>query len=292
MSFGQKHERAGSPAEANNRGRHVASRLTEKQLAGLSLGEAFRAFVIGDGQVAILGRRLMEMRPSRSSVFVEGQFPGPMRDFHWPLHASGDSIAYRLVDSACVDLYQPSPEPSEMETQVSLLLADQIRTLFDWLASGDLIGVGTFATTGAEGLIGSGQWIREDLFVDVKNSALCEARDGQRLPLWTGIRLSLPNKLQSQAAAAAEPAGVGKARKQIQTKDRSRRGCMEWLKLEMSNPNVAPRTRVELWAEAQKKWPGTLAWRTFDECRRAVLTITTEEQRYKWSRPGPKRNRS
>ena len=259
-------------------------------LNDLSLGEAFRKHVLGHREVADLGQRLMQQRDSHSTVFVEGQTPGPYVDFHWPLRATAESIAFQFVRPV-IFVDARLPEPSELEVGASRALADRIRLLVDSFASGEIIAVGTFAATGVEGPIGAGQWTRQDLSIDVENSALCETRNHRPAPLWTGIRVRLPDSRPPTVQAAVTqtlPNEPTKARKQIETKSRSRRECVDWLSSLMSNPSVQPCSNDELWAKAKMKWPDKLSRRELIRCRAEVLDTLDEDQRYQWERPGPK----
>lgn len=83
-----------------------------------------------------------------------------------------------------------------------------------------------------------------------------------------------------------------KARKQIQTKDKSRRQCVDWLFAMMSDPTIEPMTNEQLWNEAKPKWPESLSKREFTRCRARALDLLSEEQRYLWERPGPRRKQS
>jgi hypothetical protein len=263
------------------------------RLDGLTLADAFRKFVIEDVEVAAIGRQLTKNRRSYSAVFSEGQFPGPFVGFHWPLHAPSESIAYAFVDSPLILPDEPLPAPSDLETAVSKLLSDRIATLISYLARGELVAIGTFVATGTEAPIGRGQWIRKNLSVDLSNSDVCELREHRHVAVWTGVFLQLPDQNPDDIVvtqfAGDEPT---KARKQIQTKDNHRLACIAWLKSIMSNPAARTLTNEELWAEAASKWPGTLSEREFARCRRDALAGITEEQRYIWGRPGPKRKRS
>ena len=95
-------------------------------LNGLALACAFRKLVLEDTKVAALGRRLAEKSRGNSDVFSDGKFPGACIDYHWPLDASAETIAYAFVRLPILFLDKPLPRPSELETEVSELLADRI----------------------------------------------------------------------------------------------------------------------------------------------------------------------
>jgi hypothetical protein len=266
-----------------------------RYLNGLSLAEAFRKFVIEDSEVAAVGRRLSEASRGNSAVFSDGQFPGPFVDFHWPLHSTPESIAWAFVYSPIMFMDEPLPSASDLEKAVSKLLSDRIAVLKDYLARGKIIAIGTFAATGVEGPIGHGQWMRKNLSIDISNSDVCELRDHRSVAIWTGVSLQSPDESRLQAEVAIAQASGNeptKSRKQIQTKENCRRECLDWLKTIMSDPKVRPLTNEELWKEAVSKWPEKLSKRDFDRCRAAALSGLSDEQRYLWGRPGPKRKRS
>jgi hypothetical protein len=268
-----------------------ADKRKPELLDGLTLAAAFRKHVIEDDEVAAIGHQFAEMHRRRSPVFLDGNFPGPIVEYHWPLHISAESIAYAFVSSPSVSLDEYSRPPSELEIAASELLSARIGTLTDHLAHEEIVAVGTFAATGVDGPIGAGQWLRKDLSIDVENSAVCELRNYRHVPIWTGVRLRLPDRHppSDQTVSLQHPPNQPtKARKQIQTKSKSRAECADWLASLMSDPTRSPLTNDELWAEASSRWPNRLSKREFDRCRAIALGALSEEQRYLWARPGPK----
>lgn len=264
-------------------------------LKGLPIAEAFRKHVLEHQEVAELGRKIAKTRPSSSAVFLEGQYPGPFVNFHWPLHATSESIAHAFVSQPIVFLGDALPVPSQPEAAVSRRLAERLASFVGLLARGDLIAVGTAVATGLETPIGRGQWARQDLLLDVKNSAICEIKDNSPTAAWTGVWLmpsTLPPANIATPVLQSRLEEPSKARKQIQTKQTSRRQCEAWLGALMSDPQVKPRTNEQLWAEAKSKWPGSLSEREFARCRAAALGSLNEEQRYLWGRPGPRRKQT
>ena len=105
----------------------------------------------------------------------------------------------------------------------------------------------------------------------------------------SNCQIKTPDDIVVTQFAGDEPT---KARKQIQTKDNHRLACIAWLKSIMSKSSGSALLRTKSYgAEAASKWPGTLSEREFARCRRDALAGITEEQRYIWGRPGPKRKR-
>lgn len=261
-------------------------------LDGLTIAEAFRKHVLEHEEVADLGRKVS---PSNSAVFSEGQFPGWFVDFHWPLHATAETIAYAFVRQPIVFLGDPLPSPSDQETAVSSRLAERIDSFTNLLVRRDLVAIGTVAATGLEAPIGRGQWTRSDLLIDVQNSAVCEMRDHRPVAVWTGVWLQLPEPqpvITERAVAEPKTNEPTRARKQIQTKEKSRRQCLDWLFALMSDLTIEPMTNDQLWNEAETRWLETLSKREFARCRARALSSVSEEQRYLWERPGPRRKQS
>jgi len=254
-------------------------------LNGLSLADAFRDYVVRDCEIRSMSGRIMELCPRNGLIFLDGRFPSIENCFHWPLKITSAEIASAFVNSR-LDL--PGSEPSVVENAASCVLAARVWALTDRLAWGHIAAFGTFADNGTEGPIGLGQWRRQNIWLDVRNSDLCELRDGRYVAIWTGVHLRLPNRHVPQSVVRHLLAEPTKARKQIQTKDNCRRQCTDWLYSIMVDPTFIPRSNEGLWAKATSKWPDKLSRREFNKCRADVLATLDENQRYRWERPGPK----
>ena len=258
-----------------------------EHLNGLSLADAFRRYVIWDCEVSAMEQRILGISVGSWMMFIDGRFPSAEGRPFWPLHANVNTIVFAFMST-----HPPtSGGPREEEITTARVLAERVAALIDLLTRGEIEAFGTFAATGVEGAIGRGQWVRKDICLDVRNSDICEKRHTEYVATWTGIRLQLPNRRQSQdhlVAAEFAPREPVKAKKQIQAKNKSKQECSAWLISTMSNPAVAPRSRDALWADARKTWPHTLSRREFDWCRAEALQGLNDQQRYSWGRPGPK----
>jgi hypothetical protein len=255
-------------------------------LNGLPLTEAFRRYVIGDPEVAVLAKHVLKARPGEAAVFQDGQAPGPIIDFHWPLHSAASAIAYQFVASLLFIIGDQLPTPSASISAVSEVLADRIAGLRDILVSGRVVAFGEFAQTGVEGPIGRLQWLRNGISIDVSNGDLCEGDDYRAVAKWTGLSLRLPeaplptNQLQNVTTGRPR-----KPREQIQNKEKPLKDCLAWLEIMMSDPEIVPRSIDGLWAEARSKWPKKFTKRAFLKAREYVI-IKTEA--WAWKAPGPK----
>src|SRR5579863_9593895 len=105
--------------------------MQPENLAGLCLGDAFRKYVLQDHEVAEVGHRLIEKQRGYSAVFVDGQAPGPFIDFHWPIRATAESIAFQFVRPLVFFMDGDFPAPSELETEASRALAKRRDILAD-----------------------------------------------------------------------------------------------------------------------------------------------------------------
>jgi hypothetical protein len=255
-------------------------------LNGLPLTEAFRRYVIGDPEVIVLAKHVLKAHPGEAAVFQEGKAPGPIIDFHWPLHSAASAIAYQFVATHLFIDGDQLPRPSASISAVSEVLADRIAGLRDILVGGRIVAFGAFAQTGVEGPIGRLQWLRKGISIDVSNGDLCEGDDYRAVAKWTGLSLWLPKAPlptnQPQNVMTEQPR---KAREQIQNKEKPLKECIVWLEIMMSDPEIVPRSIDDLWAEARSKWPKKFTKRAFLKAREYVI-IKTEASA--WKVPGPK----
>jgi hypothetical protein len=111
-------------------------------LNGLSLTEAFRRYVLNDPEVVALAKCLSLTGGGKSAVLVEGQAPGGIVDYHWPLDATTASLEYRFVASHLTIVGDPDPVPSAMISRVSEALASRLGGLRYVLESGTISAFG------------------------------------------------------------------------------------------------------------------------------------------------------
>jgi hypothetical protein len=257
-------------------------------LHGLSLTDAFRRYVLNDPEVIALAKCLSLTGGGQSAVLVEGQAPGGIVDYHWPLDATTASLEDRFVATPLTIVGDPDPVPSAMISKVSEALASRLGGLRHVLESGTISAFGTFVQTGLEVPIARLQWSRNDVSIDVRNGDLCEGRGHRAVPRWTGLSLRLPEGPQSANQAPngsirqiAEVAPKVKA--QIQTKEKCYFECVDWLEGMMSDPEIVPRSRDDIWAEAQLKWPRKLSERAFLKARDNAIV---NKKALAWKAPG------
>jgi hypothetical protein len=258
------------------------SKSRADQMHGLTLAEAFRKHVLEDGEVVATGCQVCAAHPADSAVFLKGNYPGDIVDYHWPVNANAEDIAYAFVRSMLV-LDRPQPEPSIWQIAASKVLAARLSELVGYLARGEMIAVGTFGASGIEAPIGIGQWRRNDLWIDIENSSVCETRNYKPAPLWTGVWL----RTAEQSPTIGSIAGEG-ARKLSATKTKPRDEMLNWLRSIMSDPDFMPLTNAELWKEIERRWPEKISHREFVRCRGIAVAELNDDQRSRWVGPGPK----
>jgi hypothetical protein len=252
-----------------------------ERLNGLSLKEAFRIYVFDDPEVVVLGKRVVKAKISHAAVFSDGMFPGLLTShFFWPLDLTAKSLEFNFVDQGSLGSL---PNPPDAVSAVSAVLADRFSAVRDILADGKIVAFGTAAGTGIEGPISRVQWTRRGISIDVSNGDLCEGQDYRAVPKWTGLSLRLPDALLTPNASPPKILKI--PRKLIQTKEKPLKECFAWLETMMSNAEIVPRSRDDLWAEAQLTWPQKFTERAFRKTREYAIIKTDA---LAWKAPGRK----
>jgi hypothetical protein len=259
-------------------------------LHGLSLMEGFQKFVLKDPEVVALSMPILAADKRHTAIFRDGEAPSPSGGFHWFLDWTASALASQFVASNLVFVGDPIATPSPAIVAVSEVLADRIAQLRNLLASGEIVAFGTYVLSGLEMPIGPFQWTRSGISIDMSKGDLCEGQDYRATPKWTGLSLRLPEVQptanQSQNATTSKTADIPhKARELIQTKEKCRVDCIAWLEGMMSDPRNDPRSREELWADAQLKWPNKLSHRAFLKARDDAIANTNA---LAWKLPGRK----
>lgn len=166
------------------------------RLFGCSLAQAFQRFVLEDPEVAFLGKRIVLQERRHQEVFREGQFPGRMVDFAWPLDLTSKDLAYNFVRAPFLIAGEPLPQAPASIQQVASIMVDRFLALKRNLVDGRVIARGTFVRTGIVGTIDPLQWSRHGASIDVRNSDLLLQENYKPVPLWTGITLLDPAQFQ------------------------------------------------------------------------------------------------
>jgi hypothetical protein len=157
-------------------------------LKDLGLGEAFRRYLLGDPEIAVLIHR-----SGTQDRFEGGQCPLALSDYHWPLHATATNFEFRLTEGVgLLIIGGPELRPTREVSALSAALADRLVALRSRLASGNVQAFG-ITRQFVETLVPARVWGRTSLSIDVANGDLCEEDDrGHFSTLWTNVELRCP----------------------------------------------------------------------------------------------------
>lgn len=162
------------------------------RLAGCSLAQAFRKFVFEDPEVASLGKRIVSEERRHEKVFGEGQLPGWMIEFAWPLDLTPEDLAWNFVRPAMLFAGGSLPKASPTVQRVSSVISDRFLALRRKLVDGNVIARGTYMVTGVVGMVDPLQWARRAMFIDVRDGSVLSQEDHKKTLLWSGLTLISP----------------------------------------------------------------------------------------------------
>ncbi len=171
-----------------------------EQLSSCSFIDAFHMWVLNDSDV-IAASKQIENFEKHKSVFEEGQLPGPIICYRWPLEMTAESFAYDFIRPISCFIDAQLPRPSEAIRYVSEKIVDRWQRLRRRLIEGDLIAQGTFARTGIVQTIDPMQWRRTNLSVDLQNGDLLGKENSKLVALWTGLMVGAGRQLQHDGGA-------------------------------------------------------------------------------------------
>ena len=284
-------------------------------LADVPISKAFKRFILGDPEVQALAPAAVAAGSRFERLFNHGR----CHAFHagyWPVANDTlltDGIAHPNPEKNLWGIPAHNPDPIEAIIAVDAL-RDRYAALIGMLQTGELEARGLPANPGDAQEVLKSIWLHQGFYLDAQGGDLFEetdvAPDPQHRYLrcrWKALLLCRPSgadhgltfhvkptgpdQLRSEAIAhdpQRPDVGVAKAGKAVQrleTTAKSQRECTEWLEQMMrASPDVRTRTNAELWAEAQRKWPRTLAHRAFLSTRQKALENTGAAA---WGIPGP-----
>ena len=266
--------------------------------------EAFKQLVLGDAEVAPLGRKAVQLSPDFAAAFVNGRC-----EIHgveeWPL-AFDRWVMLSTVhpDPAKQSIYDGPGDPDPIEVVIAAeALKHRYRALISMLQRGELEGRGLPAAPGYPDVIPRSIWSHEEFHFDARTGDVFQdnpestGRYDRLIRRWIGVMLQRPNLPDRPTQLAGmmfhgkppvhdrllsnplEPQQSqpppSKAVARVETKTTSFHACVAWLKEIISmSPNQRTRSNDELWAEAEQKWPKTLSYRKFSDARAAAIGST------------------
>src|SRR6185437_5797206 len=87
-----------NPADSSDPGKAI-ERLADvaRSLVGLSLGEAFFKCVLEDPEVQTRAAEVLRRDSDYASVLRDGQYPGNIVTYNWPLDVTVNELAFEFV---------------------------------------------------------------------------------------------------------------------------------------------------------------------------------------------------
>ncbi len=272
-------------------------------LAGRTLAEAFEWFVLGDPEVAALGREAVRLSPEFEAVFVRGrcQVHGVEQ---WPLAFERWVMASTVhPEAAKRSKFDVPRKPDPIEVVVAAeALKHRYRALISVLRRGELEGRGLPASAGHTEAILRSIWSREEFHLDASTGDVLQenpestGRHDRLMRRWIGVVLQRSNSvsrvhhlnamfhgkpathdelLSSTPTPQEVPVKQSKAVARVETKLSARDACESWLtKMMEASKDKRIYSKAELWAKAQSKWPGTLSERQFLAARLEAIQVT------------------
>ena len=232
------------------------------------LAEVFKATIVWDPEVAVLGRAVMKAGDF-GYVFLEGNAPSPYIDPHWPIDQDSDSIAFEFVRPIMWFAGDPLPRPSTAMTAAATALADRIAALRTLLSSGRLVAAGTHQRSGLLVPIHRTQWLRTNQAIDVANGDLCEGGSKWTV-IWSGVILEHPKPELIKSVVARFQQMIEAREKSPRVSVAAKKQCQAWLEEIMrASPDTRTVRSDDLYEEARKKWKG-LSRRAFNRAQEAA----------------------
>ena len=263
-------------------------------LAGRSLADVFRDFVLGDPEFRALADDALRADAVAEPMLKEGKFPrGGKFGAQWPMDLGAFPDLARTIGEAG-SFWESRPADGKRLSAAFGVLGDRFGHLLEVLRHTEIVAKGTHVQTGVVTPIDAAQWSRPSGWIDVQNGDLLEEIDGKLVARWTGITLRLPaletakHLPELQAHLDCKP--PSKAVEQVRTLAKSYNECVSWLAQEMgASPDRKIDTKHSWWVKAQEKWPGTLSKNSFDDAWAAAVRLTRAAI---WASPGAPRQSS
>ena len=163
-------------------------------VAGRSLSDAFRKYVLEDPEFTALAEHAARQNPEARSIVKEGQAGGADNDWRWPVELSRFSSLTDVINGRR-SFWDKQAMADESYRDAYEVLWDRYKHLLNLLKSGDVLVKGTHAGTGHVVGIDVAQWSRRGLWLDVRSGDLLEEENQKLVLKWTGLALEKANKL-------------------------------------------------------------------------------------------------
>jgi hypothetical protein len=263
-------------------------------VAGRSLSDAFRKYVLEDPEFTALAEHAARQNPEARSIVKEGQAGGADNDWRWPVELSRFSSLTDVINGRR-SFWDKQAMADESYRDAYEVLWDRYKHLLSLFKSGDILAKGTHVGTGNVVGIDVVQWSRRGLWVDVRNGDLLEEENQKFVLKWTGLTLEKaaplfhvqptePDSVPSATFSGRTPRASTKGVLRVETKAKSLKACQSWLEQEMhTSPKLRLKPKSNYKEEALEIWQGTITKRAFDRCWENAIQATNA---IAWSLPG------
>lgn len=264
-------------------------------LAGRALAEVCTEYLFNDPEVATLMGEAVRRSPDFGRVSKD-------RRCHihgvpeWPL--AYDRWCYLSTVHPDPDLRSvfDGDDPDSIEVVIAAeAVKHRYRLLISMLRTRELLGRGLPAAPGQRDEVLVSVWSHEDFHLDMTKGDIRQDnpestdRYDRLITRWYGVVVEradarrsfalhvkplMNEPVRSSAIKHDTPRRPTRtvARSRVETTGTARRECVKWLVgLMHKSPNVRTHSIAELWAEAQRSWPGTLSHRKFQEARSEAI---------------------
>ncbi len=254
--------------------------------------EAFRNYVFGDPQVAVLRKRAI----AKGGEPYKIGFQRRLMQAIWPVSYCPKSVFNKPMGNRCNEL--PSTRFA------NLVLARRFARLVRYFIEGGLVAEGVQFRDGSLTKIPRALWLRERAFIELTNGDLLEYRpEGNSSELYSllflGLMIRSPNTMlhvkppvdDDVRSNTALPSQTKKSVVAVERRNVAYEECVEWLtEIMRASPKKRTEINASLWAKAKKKWPITLSNRAFLNARAEAIR---QSKATVWGAGGaPKQNRS
>lgn len=161
-----------------------------KLLDGRSLSEAFKELVLGDPEVAAMGRRAIELSPDYARVFRDGRRT-KYGVVEWPVACDRWVLTGAVHPDPEKQSAFDGPDADPLEVFMAAeALEHRYRRLMELLGIGELEAVGVSANSGSIEMLPRSIWSHEDFWIDVDGNVLQETEQTSRAQRrWVGVLL-------------------------------------------------------------------------------------------------------
>jgi hypothetical protein len=163
-------------------------------VAGLSLAQAFKKFVLEDPEFAALASYAVRFDKAAKSMLQEGKFARQVTfDWQWPIDLTPFANFVDVINDA-YSFGVRRQVIGEQPQEACEVLRDRYERLLRLCRSGEVVARGTHVLSGIVGEIDVQQWSRSSGWIDTRSGDFLEEIDNKLVARWTGLSFLAPRK--------------------------------------------------------------------------------------------------